>query len=56
MSAQVSFIAAGPVKLLSLSRGDLEAKIGKLADIIEADSKKEVSLVKSIMCYTTCYA
>eukprot|EP00953_Heterococcus_sp_UTEX-ZZ885_P014182 8064-Heterococcus_DN1.PRE.3 len=38
---KVSFIAAGPVKLLSLSRRDLEAKIGRLSDIIEADVQKE---------------
>jgi hypothetical protein len=37
------------VKLLSLSRRDLESKIGRLSDIIEADVQKEVSLV----CYTT---
>jgi hypothetical protein len=31
------------VKLLSLSRRDLESKIGRLSDIIEADVQKEVS-------------
>eukprot|EP00611_Tribonema_gayanum_P005379 TRINITY_DN145_c4_g1_i1.p1 TRINITY_DN145_c4_g1~~TRINITY_DN145_c4_g1_i1.p1 ORF type:complete len:1103 (-),score=403.39 TRINITY_DN145_c4_g1_i1:604-3912(-) len=38
---KVSFVAAGQVRVLSLSRADVEARLGRLIDVLEADMARE---------------